>query len=320
MSTPSTRFRSSAPLLAVLAGVIGSIAVFPPTHARADEPPFSGPQIGEKLPPLRVRGVFDDDAGKEFDIVGRAAGKPLVVIFVHDVNRQSISLTRVLSQYTSSRAADGLSTGVVWLDDDATAAENMLQRVKHALTPKTPTGISLDGREGPGSYGLNRNVTLTILVANQGKVTANFALVQPSLQVDLPKILTAIVAQVGGKVPALSDLPEMRGRMDAAPERKPDQKPTDAKSDENKSDVPNLRPLIAPLIRLNATEDAIDEAAKAIDARIATDAAAKKEVGRIANTIVASGKLSNYGTPRAQEHLKRWAKEIAPPNRDGAKP
>jgi len=50
------------------------------------------------------------------------------------------------------------------------------------MADKAPTGISPDGEEGPGSYGLNRKMTLTILVANKGKVTANFALVQRTLR------------------------------------------------------------------------------------------------------------------------------------------
>src|SRR5688572_23335464 len=154
----------------------------------AADPVFSGPQADEKLPAFKVRGVFDTDAGKELDFVTQADGKPIVLIFVHDLNRQSISVVRVLSSYTVSRAKDGLHTGVVWLDADATEAENTLKRIKHALTPHAPTGVSLDGREGPGAYGLNRNVQLTILVGKAGKVTANFALVQPSLQADLPKI------------------------------------------------------------------------------------------------------------------------------------
>jgi hypothetical protein len=32
-------------------------------------------------------------------------------------------------------------------------------------------------------------------------------------------------------------------------------------------------------------------------------------VGRIARTIVEGGKLENYGTSRAQEYLRKWAKE-----------
>lgn len=188
--------------------------------ARGDEPIFSGPQPGEPLPGLRVRGVFDGAAGKEFDFVAQAAGKPIVLIFVHDATRPSIAMTRILSAYTLTRAGDGLATGIVWLDDDPTAAENMLKRIRHALTPGAPIGISLDGREGPGSYGLNRNVMLTILIARENKVTANFALVQPSLQADMPKILKAIVAVAGGTAPKLDELPgmaEMRRDRPAAP-------------------------------------------------------------------------------------------------------
>jgi hypothetical protein len=254
---------------------------------------FSGPQPGEKLPGFRVRGVLGDLGGKELDFVKTAAGKPLVLVFIHDINRPSIGMTRILTSYTVSRAKDGLHTGVVLLDDDTTEAENMLKRISHALTREAPTGVSLDGREGPGSYGLNRNVTLTILVAKDGKVTANFALVQPSIQADLPKILKAIVDVVGGTVPKLEDLagmPQMRAPAGDEPD-------------------PKLRGLIRPVIQRNATPDTVDQAAAAVEAYVKTNESARREVGRIARTIVGSGKLSNYGTERAQEILRKWAKQ-----------
>lgn len=211
-------------LLAVLAAVIvASADAADNDQANAQDQLFSGPQVGEKLHPFQVRGVFDEDAGKDIDFVAQADDKPIVLIFVHDVNRQSVSMVRVLSGYTVGRSADGLVTGIVWLDDDATAAENQLKTIRHALTPEAPTGVYLEGREGPGSYGLNRNVMLTILVGKEGKVTANFALVQPSLQVDLPKILQSVVEVVGGEVPALDDLPGMpmvREREARQPERR----------------------------------------------------------------------------------------------------
>lgn len=256
---------------------------------------FSGPQVGERLSPFTVRGVFDQEAGKDFDLVSKAEGKPIVLIFVHDVNRQSVSLTRILSDYTKSRDKDGVISGVVFLDDDATAAESQLNRMRHALTPGIPTGVSIDGREGPGNYGLNRNVTLTILVGKDNQVTGNFALVQPSLQVDLPKILNSIVAVAGGPVPKLEDLPGMRENLMR-------DQPTD-------SEVLNLRPLLVPLIRRDASEEQVDQAAWAVEDRAAKDEAVRREVGRIANTIVDAGKLENYGTKKAQEYLTRWAKE-----------
>jgi ribosomal protein L10 len=263
----------------------------------AEEKLFSGPQVGEGLPGFTVKGVFEPDAGKDLDFVAAAKTKPIVLVFVHDVNRQSISMVRTLTGYTKSRVKDGLTTGVVWLADDATEGENALKRNKHALTEGTPTGISPDGREGPGKYGLNRKVTLTILVGNKDKVTANFALVQPSVQADLPKILDAIVKEVGGTAPKVEDLL-------AGPKREPDKRPA---PDEN------LRGLLRPLIQKDATPEDVDKAAKAIEEYVAKNEAARKEVGRIANTIIDAGKLTDYGTPKAQEYLKKWAKDFGKP-------
>jgi hypothetical protein len=269
----------------------------------AADPVFSGPQVDEKLPAFKVRGVFDAEAGKDLDFVTQADGKPIVLIFVHDLNRQSISVVRVLSSYTVSRAKDGLHTGVVWLDADSTEAENTLKRIKHALTPNAPIGISLDGKEGPGAYGLNRNVQLTVLVAKDNKVTANFALVQPSLQADLPKMLDAVVKVAGGKVPKLEDIegmPKMARPMANAPMQDP-----------------NLRGLLSPVIRLAAAAEDVDKAAKALEEYCAKNEATRAEVGRIANTIIDAGKLKDYGTERAQEYLQKWAKEYGTKAKDG---
>lgn len=283
----------SLPLM-VLGGMLCCSAVL----QAADEKIFSGPQVGEKLPAFKVRGVFEPDAGKELDFVTQADGKPIVLIFVHDANRQSIALTRVLSQYTVSRANDGLASGVVWLQDDATEAENTLKRIKHALAPKAPTGISVDGREGPGSYGLNRNVMLTILVGKESKVTANFALIQPSVQADLPKILESIVAVAGGKVPRLQDLEGMRDVM--------------RNQVGKNADVPDMRPLMAPVIKLGASNEDVDAAAKIVEERAAKDDVVRKEIGRITSTIIASGRLDTYGTPHARDYMKKWAKAWGP--------
>ena len=254
----------------------------------ADEKVFSGPQVGEALPPFQVRGAFDAETGKDIDFVGRAAGKPIVLVFVHEANRPSVGLTRVLTTYTAGRAKDGLHTGIVWLADDPTEAEATLKRMRHALAPDAPIGISPDGKEGPGGYGLNRNVQLTVLVGKEGKVTANFALVQPSLQADLPLILKEVVKVAGGEVPKVEDLTGPTGRPTA-----------DAK-------IPEL---MRAVIRKTATADDVTKAAAAVEAYVKDNEEARKEIGRIARTVVGGGKLENYGTAPAQEYLRKWAKE-----------
>jgi hypothetical protein len=238
--------------------------------------------------------VFDDAAGKELDFVTAAGGKPIVLVFVHQVNRPVIGLTRALTEYTFSRAKDGLATGIVWLDNDATEAENTLKRVRNALPQGVPVGISPDGIEGPGSYGLNRNVSLTILVGNKNLVTANFALVQPSVEADLPKIFAEIVRLIGGEPPKPSDVAPARGAMQRPNATEPDAQ---------------LRTLIRAVIQVGATEETVKRAADAVNEYVRNNVTAQQEIGRIATTIVGSGNLANYGTPPAQEYLRQWAEQ-----------
>jgi hypothetical protein len=149
---------------------------------------------------------------------------------------------------------------------------------------------------------LNRNVQLTVLVVDGGKVTANFALIQPSLQVDLPMIAAAIVERIGGDKPELKQLLGDEPQMQRAANSQPGN-PSEG------VDMDRLRSLVRPLIQLSASDEQVDEAAIAIEKEIDADPKIRREIGRIASTIVGSGNLANYGTPRAQAVLKLWAEK-----------
>ena len=273
----------------------------------ADEEVFSGPQVGEPLTPFVARGVLGENADKEFDLVKQADGKPVVIFFVHSVTRPSIGLTRGIMSYASKRAKDGLTSGVVFLSGDVTETENWMKRAPHALPKNVPVGISDDGREGPGAYGLNRNVTLTVVVGNENKVTANFALVQPSAQADGPKIAKAIVdALGGGPVPSLAQLGLVRGRP--AP-----------KNARGRMQDPKLDSLLRAVIQKTATDEQVEAAAAALEAYANQNKAAGKRVGQITNTIIKAGKLENYGTPAAQKVLTKWAKKFGAKKERGTK-
>ncbi len=267
------------------------------TGLLAQEPVFSGPQIKEPLVPFQVRSLAEPDVGKQVDYVTNAKGKPLLLVFVHDVNRQSISMVRILTAYSAKRLGDGLQTGVVMLHEDANEAEKNFQRMKHALNAETPTGVSLEGREGPGSYGLNRLVTLTILIGKDDKVTANYALVQPSLQVDLPKIVKSITEVIGGTAPTMEELIGKESMRAMQVDKK------------GAAAVPDVSGLVRPLIQKKATDDEVTQIAEKIEQAMKADEAVRREIYRIATTISGSGKLTDYGTAKAQEYLTKWAKE-----------
>ncbi len=260
---------------------------------RADDRVFSGPQVGEKLPPLKIRGVFEPHAGKELDLVATAAGKPIVLVFIHDVNRPSLRMTKLLTSYTAGLASRGVATGVVWLTDDVTEAETLVNKLgrmpnsaDRALSRAVPTGVSLDGREGPGSYGLNRNVTLTILVGQAGKVTANFALIQSSIAVDLPKILPEIAKVCGAPAASLDDL------LFVSPNSFLDQ--------------------MLSLTDRSATPEDVDQAAVAIDRLLKDDGAARDELRRVLRNATDKRIVDQHGTARAREHLRRWSQQLSP--------
>jgi hypothetical protein len=192
-----------------------------PTLAQEGPREFSGPQVGEKLTPFTAKVILGEEAGKEIDLVKAAAGKPVLIVFVHERNRPSVGLARLLGLYAATQKDKGLVSGTIYLTADSTATEEWMQIAKGTLQTGIPVAISTDGQEGPGAYGLNRKVQMTVLVGKDDKVTANFALVQPSVQADAPKIAQAIVdALGGGQGPTIEELQKLGGPMRPATKRR----------------------------------------------------------------------------------------------------
>ena len=265
----------------------------------AQDPVFSGPQIGEELAPFEAKPAFGQSG--EVDVVEDTGGSPVLLVFVHQVTRPSIGLTRLLMEYAASQAEDGLKSRLVFLTDDVTDASAFLSRARHALPRGATPLISTDGVEGPGAYGLNRKMTLTVLVASDGVVTANFPLIQPSVQSDGPKIGYAIVKALGGsEAPTLTDMGYTEPRM--AMQRGGQQPEQDA----------IYRQLMAPVIQKSATPEEVAAAATAVEDLAAKSPWFRQRVYNASRLITEGPRLDQYGTKVAQQYLKKWAKELAP--------
>ena len=272
---------------------------------------FSGPQPGERVPPLTVRNVFEDPA-VDLDPVANAKNGPLLLVFVHKRERPAFGLMRTLLQYSQTRKKDGLNTAAVFLTGDLTETSNWMRQIRNYFPPGATVAVSLDGIEGPGSFGMNRDVTMTVLVAKEQKVTANFALVQPSLQADGPKIAKAIVDVLGGgEVPDVAKFSGQRMQQ----MRRGGGRNAGGRGDEQD---PKLTGMLRQLIQKDASDEQVAAAAKELNAYLEKNEAARKRVGEIANRIIDAGKLENYGTKPAQEHLKDWAKKYKPQDKDPA--
>lgn len=171
----------------------------------ADDPVFSGPQPGEKFSPFKVLQFSGPRAGEELELLAGDKTTPTVLVFVHEATRPGLQLMRPIDLYGAKLAMEGCATHFVWLTADRSKAEDYLRNARNSLNLKSPISISLDGVEGPGNYGLNRKVALTIVVAKDNKVVANFAIVQPN-ETDAPKVLAQMAKLMGKEAPTLEEL------------------------------------------------------------------------------------------------------------------
>lgn len=268
-----------------------------------DEPVFSGPQPGEKLAPFVMTGVIGKDADRKIDVVMEQDTKPCVLIFVHERSRPAFGLANMVMRLVEDRGPEKLAGSLVFLTDDPTETADWMNRFPQYFPKQIRKGISVDGKEGPGAYGLNRNVSLTILVANKNVVTGSFALVQPSIEVDGPKIFKAIAEVLGEKdVPKTADYQPNSQRGDRAQMKQRE----GAASPQH----PEIRTMLSPLIQKTATNEEVDTAAKKVEEFAADHADFRVQIGDIARRIIAAEKLENYGTSKCQEYLTKWAKEF----------
>jgi hypothetical protein len=273
------------------------------------DPKLSGPQPGEKTPSFRV---FDVGSRQEADYMADGKGAPAVLVFIHELTRPGAGLMRALDENGRIKQARGLRTLFISLSEDRDGAERHLPQVIKSLNLKCPMGISLDGKEGPGSYGLNREVMLTILVARDNKVTANFAIVSPN-ETDAPRIKAAIDEALKAAAQALPGTPEevrLREELAAAREeiaalkiqleRTGEPGPRRGEMERPKEDE-TLVNHCRRLIQKAATQEQLDAAVKDIEAYIGTNETLRKQYLAILGRILDL----KYGNELGQAEMRR---------------
>ena len=182
---------------AVLLCLAVSSAIVPAIPAQ--DPVFSGPQRGEKLTPFRVVELASEEKGQQRDPIAEGKGAPAAIVFIHGIERSLVPLLRVIDQYGAERK-DRIRSEVVFLGADRLAGEERARAAVRSLKLRSRAGFSVDGAEGPGNYGLNKECLMTVLAAKDDKVEASFALVQPGIS-DAPAIIRALAAACGDASP-----------------------------------------------------------------------------------------------------------------------
>ena len=178
----------------------------PAAFDKADEKVvYSGPQPGEPLPAFKVTGLRGKYKGEEYDPVAAADGKPLVLIFQDNsvVGQKGLLLCGEVLATIAKKFPQGLHVSTTFLVDDPTPSKIFEYDFMHEIDDVIEMSVSHDRRDGPGAYGLNRNIAMTIVVAREGKVLHSFALKQPMLYPD-PYVMGAIAEAIGVDRPTLA--------------------------------------------------------------------------------------------------------------------
>ncbi len=258
---------------------------------------YSGPQVGEVLPGLIMKLGFGSGAGTEVDLVRESGDQPIVIVFVHKRSRPAFGLANAVMRYCEEEGGEELHHGICFLTGDPTDTANWLGKIRNYFPEKTPVGYSTEGIEGPGSYGLNRNVELTVLVARDSKVTANFALVQPGAHADGPKILAAIASATGTKArPDINKyLPSNQAAQDAPI-----------------AIDPRLMTQIRKINSKDATVESVGEGIAEIEKLVKDNKPLQNQLGSIVPRWVNSKRVDSIGNDDHQETIKKWAREYAP--------
>lgn len=218
----------------------------------------SGPQVGDKLGDFKALGFSGPQADKEFKFLTEAKGKATLVVFVQKITRPALQFLRPVDDYAAKE--EKLSTHIVWLTGDkgdTDETKKFLERAKGSLNLQAPVSICLEGKEGPASYGLNDMAAITVLIAKEGKVVANFAYADPNGTV--AKDVIAAAAKALGKEPPKT--------ADSSPKSE-------------------LQPLLRPLFAKDIDEAGVMRTFKAIRRWIGDDADRRKQFQAAARRIL----------------------------------
>jgi len=170
----------------------------PAEHIKSQaKPVYSGPQPGEKLLSFKAVGLRGELEGKEFDPIAHAGDKPHILLFTKGATGGRIVplLGHQLGAIMKASGRD-MHMSVVHLSDDPTEVTKYMGKLKGRIADFVDVGFSKDGGDGPGNYGLDRNLTHTFILAKDGMVVHNLTYPQQVFY-NVPHILGAISSLMG---------------------------------------------------------------------------------------------------------------------------
>jgi hypothetical protein len=154
-------------LLSAAAVLLGSLTVWADVQ--------SGPDLDEKLPPLKAFVVTGDEAEKTLDVAAERKDKPTIYILIQ-AEHWARPLGRYLKTLDTEIAKKGDDVHIVaaWLTADEDKTKEYLPIMQNAVQLKDTTVVIYPDVNGPDGWGINTTAHMTTVVVHKGKPTATF--------------------------------------------------------------------------------------------------------------------------------------------------
>ncbi len=159
---------------------------------RADEEVKSGPEVGKKVPALKVYAVTGEQENKEVDYAAERKEKPTVYIFIQadKWSRPMARFLKTLEKQVQKESEDAYLIAV-WLTEKPEETKKYLPIAQNSLQfEKTALTFFKGEKAGPRGWGINADAHATAVVASKGKVAARFGYMSVN-ETDAPKVRDA---------------------------------------------------------------------------------------------------------------------------------
>ncbi len=140
----------------------------------------SGLDIGEVPLPFEVDDVTGPNKGKSLCYRCLYGGRPVVGVFVRDVDENTKSLIQKLDQEVAALEEKKLAAFVVVLTDDYQTTESDLETIAVECKIKNVPLTIFEGTAGPAGYNIAEEAAVNVMVW-EGEVKANRAFPQGQL-------------------------------------------------------------------------------------------------------------------------------------------
>jgi len=131
----------------------------------------SGPTKGDPVPGITVHAVTGDVENEELDYVKKRKDKPTIYAFVQSEHwsRPMARFLRKLDENIANIDNDAYIVAI-WLTDDVEKSKAYLPRAQISLKLESTAFTSYTDTAGPGTWGINSDAHITVVISNKGKV------------------------------------------------------------------------------------------------------------------------------------------------------